>query len=86
MREREPVWLNPFSGGFVILSSEFWQRMTEYNQDNQASSEAGGIFIGRYRGAHIEITDLTVPMPMDERGTYSFLRQDLGHIDQVNKA
>lgn len=41
--------------------------------------EDGGIFLGSYRGPHIEILNITRSGPADKRDRYSFIRQDASH-------
>lgn len=50
------------------------------------ADEDGGIFLGSYRGPHLEVTDLTRSGPTDERRRYSFVRQDLAHQESATKA
>ncbi len=50
-----------------------------YVADPEIQKEAGGIFIGSYRGPHIEINTCTTPMPRDVRRPTLFDRSDPGH-------
>lgn len=53
--------------------------MSIYTRGPERDREAGGIFLGGYRGIHIEITGVTEPMPKDRRERYLFDRSDPGH-------
>lgn len=53
--------------------------MKKYTTGTERESEAGGIFLGNYRGPHIEITDVTEPLRKDVRAKYRFDRKDPGH-------
>ena len=46
-----------------------------------AEPKAGGIFIGRYRGPHLEIVEISEPLDGDVRTRTSFHRRDPGHAD-----
>ena len=43
------------------------------------ADEDGGIFLGSYRGPHVEVTGITHSGPDDRRARYSFIRQDAAH-------
>lgn len=79
MSEFEPVWLNPFTGGFIVLPLDVWDRIGRFTVGSERQTEAGGIFIGCYRGPHMEIVDATEPMSSDSRAQFSFFRRDAGH-------
>lgn len=44
-----------------------------------SDKESGGIFIGCYRGPHLEIVSCTTPLAGDIRRTNQFDRRDPGH-------
>jgi integrative and conjugative element protein (TIGR02256 family) len=50
-----------------------------YAVGSAAAREAGGILIGCYRGAHMEVTECTTPFPADTRRRFLFDRKDPGH-------
>jgi len=49
-------------------------------------SEIGGIFIGAYRGPHIEVLQYTTPGARDMSGAFSFIRRDAHHQRKANNA
>lgn len=53
--------------------------MRRFVVGHEGHSEAGGIFLGCYRGPHVEITDCTVPQPDDVRSRFLFDRRDASH-------
>lgn len=53
--------------------------MRQYTIGAEREAEAGGIFLGNYRGPHIEITDITEPFAKDVRAKNRFDRKDPGH-------
>lgn len=53
--------------------------MSHYTRGSERAREAGGIFLGSYRGPHIEITAITEPLPGDRRARHVFNRRDPGH-------
>lgn len=55
------------------------EAMLHYTQGQELGREAGGIFLGSYRGVHIEITAVTRPLQGDRRERYRFDRNDPGH-------
>lgn len=86
MRKTEPVWLNPFNGGYIIMPRDLWNQISSYSQESDAEPEAGGIFIGRYRGPHLEIVNVSEPLDADVRTRTSFHRLDPGHHDLAMRA
>jgi integrative and conjugative element protein (TIGR02256 family) len=48
--------------------------------------EAGGIFLGTYRGNDIEVVGRTMPGPDDTRTFFSFLREDPTHQTAATEA
>lgn len=54
-----------------------------YSQKAESNTEAGGIFVGAYRGPHVEIVACTTPMPTDRRFWNLFDRNDPGHGEQA---
>jgi len=64
---------------FVMVPATIHDTMKRYTVGLEGETEAGGIFIGGYRGNHIQITDCTEPMGRDVRKRYLFDRKDPGH-------
>lgn len=63
----------------VTIADEVMQKIQSFAASYLLPKEAGGIFLGCYRGPHVEIIDCTVPLPKDKRSMFGFLRRDPGH-------
>lgn len=66
-------------GHLALVPEEILATVTRYSNGREAEREAGGILIGAYRGAHLEVTGCTTPMPTDTRRRFLFDRKDPGH-------
>ncbi|WP_170855214.1 Mov34/MPN/PAD-1 family protein [Methylobacterium sp. 275MFSha3.1] len=67
------------SEGLILLRPGIERTIATYVAENEIGLEAGGIFIGSYRGPHIEIGSCTTPLPRDVRKPTLFDRSDPGH-------
>lgn len=67
------------TGRLVLLPDDVVSTVRSYATGREAEREAGGILIGSYRGAHIEVTGCTTPLRRDVRLRCSFDRKDPGH-------
>lgn len=67
------------AGPMVLLPHDVISTIARYQLPEESDREAGGIFIGLYRGRHIEVVACTEPMLRDVRTPYSFDRKDPGH-------
>jgi len=74
------------SGAFVIVPQVIVDTAFRYARPPLNNSEAGGILIGQYRGAHVELVDCTTPMPTDIRSRFGFDRSDPGHAIRALEA
>ncbi len=74
-------FINPVNRGLILLPKSIGIDIRKRLQDRKSGSriEAGGVFLGTYRGPHIEITDITKPLPKDIRSSRLFHRIDPGH-------
>lgn len=63
----------------VTIADKVMQQIQSFATSDLSSKEAGGIFLGYYRGPHVEVIDCTVPLPKDKRSMFGFLRRDPGH-------
>jgi integrative and conjugative element protein (TIGR02256 family) len=61
---------------YVLIPAVVIRRIDRYKAD---ITEAGGIFLGKYRAPHIEVVDATEPMERDTRHHSRFDRDDPGH-------
>lgn len=55
------------------------QTIVRYSTPGENDREAGGILIGSYRGAHIQVVECTTPLFNDRRSRMLFDRRDEGH-------
>lgn len=69
----------PRSQGRVLFESRISAVVDTYRQITAAAPEAGGILLGFRRPPHLHITDLTEPLPTDERTRGWFRRNRQGH-------
>jgi integrative and conjugative element protein (TIGR02256 family) len=69
----------------VIIPSKVLTTLHRYRQHNFWHTEKGGIFLGRYRGQHIEVTDITLPQNTDIAGRFFFNRCSPFHQQYANK-
>lgn len=82
----ESLTLEWGSGRYVLIHPDCMERMSRYTTRPERELEAGGIFLGSYRGPHVEISAITEPMPGDRRGRYVFDRSDPGHQTAAKSA
>ena len=74
-----PLILRVNAAGFLLVHAVVIETIQKNVERGPSSREAGGIFLGSYRGPHIEISSCTEPMPADLRSRYRFDRRDKGH-------
>ena len=77
--QKEIVFNNPSSNGYILIEGEVMMKMNRYRQRMIDSKEAGGLLLGFRRGPHIEIIDITEPFSKDVRRRISFYRCDPLH-------
>lgn len=65
---------------YVIFSEEVIEILKRYQQNTNDSVESGGLILGKIRGEHFEVTNITTPQPKDIQNRYSFERNDPEHI------
>ena len=63
----------------VDVSDDVVRTIERYSSPGENDREAGGILIGSYRGAHIQIVECTTPLFRDRRSRALFDRRDEGH-------
>jgi len=63
----------------VEVSEDVVRTIERYSKPGKHNREAGGILIGSYRGAHIQIVECTTPLFRDRRSRVLFDRRDKGH-------
>lgn len=68
----------------VLVHHPVGQELETAAASCSGQAEAGGVLLGAYRGADMEVTGLTRPGPMDQRRLYSFTRTDPLH-DAANR-
>ncbi len=76
---KEIIINNPLTSGFILISTDVFERMSKYCQHGTASNESGGLILGYRRGPHLEVIDITVPLPNDISRRAYFERCDYGH-------
>lgn len=64
---------------YVLVPNSIIESIKKYSCISESSKEAGGIFIGSYRGTHIEVVSCTTPYADDTRDKYAFNRCDRNH-------
>jgi integrative and conjugative element protein (TIGR02256 family) len=78
-RVRALIGLLPRSSGRLLLEPRISEVMDSHRQLTPDASEAGGILLGFRRPPHLHVTDLTEPLPTDERTRFWFRRNHHGH-------
>lgn len=73
------------SSGYILVPLDVIRTMESFIQTPTSPTEAGGIFIGYYRGIHIEVVSCTTPYPRDQRTPILFDRKDPRHQKEVLK-
>ena len=63
----------------VEVADDVIELIVGYSRGEESNREAGGIFVGAYRGPHVEIVSLTTPKPKDTRTWSMFDRNDPAH-------
>lgn len=71
---------------YVLVHRSLISTFDDLVLSTTGSYEIGGIVIGRYRGPHLELIDLTKPGPADVSGPCSFLKQDPTHESKAQAA
>lgn len=81
------VFANPvIADGLVLIEGSVLSVIARYRQLTRHAPEAGGILLGCRRGAHLHVTQLTVPGPKDVATRVSFERKDRCHQQQALRA
>ncbi|WP_419797723.1 MAG: Mov34/MPN/PAD-1 family protein [Terasakiella sp.] len=81
---KDLIFTNLMTGSHVLIKAQVWDTISQFTSDDEIKVEAGGVFIGCYRGPHIEITDCTVPFPGDNRLRMLFDRKDPMHQQKTH--
>jgi integrative and conjugative element protein (TIGR02256 family) len=63
----------------VEIADDVIETIERYSRPPENASEAGGILLGSYRGAHIQVVACSQPLPHDRRTFALFDRRDYGH-------
>lgn len=71
------------NGQFVVLMHHIAERLQTYRQLTYSSPESAGVLIGERRGAHIIISDLSVPGDGDIRSRCRVDRRGAHHQTKV---
>lgn len=79
-------WVTANTGIIMVISSEAQQIFLKYSQNENHKTEAGGILIGRRKGAHFEIVAATEPTQHDIRTRTRFVRSEKIHSDIAKAA
>lgn len=69
---------------YIIFSEEVIDKFKKFQQNNLNDVESGGLLLGKIRGEHFEITQITTPYRKDKLSKFSFERNDLKHIEVMN--
>jgi integrative and conjugative element protein (TIGR02256 family) len=72
------TWRDEASDGLVYFAPQVIDVFERYIQ-KEHDMEAGGILLGHVRGRHLEVLEVTVPTPNDQRLKYYFERLLYGH-------
>lgn len=72
--------------GLILLGPKIERAIAAYVAEDEIGLEAGGIFVGSYRGPHVEISGCTTPLPRDLRKPTLFDRSDPEHHAAALKA
>ena len=71
---------HPFSAsGMLLVEESVLARLHAFRQDAPHKLEAGGILLGYRRGAHVHVSDATVPSSQDTRARTRFHRAAQHH-------
>lgn len=74
-----PLVLTAGDRRLIIVHRRVVDRISARTEVGHATREAGGIFLGSYRGDHMEVFGCTEPMATDIRTRTMFERKDPGH-------
>ena len=64
---------------YFSIPRNIYERLVAEGEEGAGKPERGGIMIGRFRGPHIEITEMTLPGKSDKASLFSFDRRDRTH-------
>ena len=73
--------MTPTTGVILVIEDKVIDTFSRFAQYHPTDTEAGGILLGRRRGAHFEILDATVPTKFDTRTRTFFKRSEKIHSD-----
>jgi len=75
------------TGGRLKIATLALQQMVAYRQVKTSDYEAGGVLLGRLLvdSQDIVVDEVTVPMPGDKRGRFSFYRAKRRHQRIINQ-
>jgi len=72
-------WATPDRRVFVSLDESVLEDFQSHIQNLPSDHEAGGLLLGTVHGAHMIITEVTVPTLKDKQCRYFFERMPFGH-------
>jgi integrative and conjugative element protein (TIGR02256 family) len=72
-------WACPSTGVIVVLAPSVLRTFDKYIQNEEGKPESGGILLGLRRGAHLEVTNATVPTQFDKQSKFHFERDSKVH-------
>jgi integrative and conjugative element protein (TIGR02256 family) len=70
----------------LLIQDKALQLLESHRQLSVEQTESGGIFIGEYRGEHINIISATILSTGDLRSRYRFFRRSNAHQTLATKA
>ncbi|HLW06562.1 MAG TPA: Mov34/MPN/PAD-1 family protein [Marinilabiliaceae bacterium] len=70
---------------YIIFSEEVINLLKAFQQNTNNSVESGGLLLGKIRGEHFEVTQITTPLSKDRQSKYCFERIDPNHIKIMNR-
>ena len=69
---------------YIIFAEEVINLFKTFQQNTNDSLESGGLLLGKVRGEHFEVTQITTPYSKDRQSRYGFERNDPKHIKIMN--
>ena len=72
-------WITPDLRHLLRIEDNVLAELLRFRQTREEDTEAGGLLLGSRRGAHFQITRITLPTTSDLRTRYGFERNEFHH-------
>lgn len=82
--QRLTNWSTKDKKQLIYIDPNALELMISFQQDQMKKPEAGGILLGKVRGSHLEVVEVTTPSIQDKQSRFMFERSSLPHKEIAN--